>query len=97
MHLLDVGAGSESLLGTGEHQAALRRVRIVGRESRDQLLQNLAVESVERLRAIQRDERHRTALLDQDRTILAHLESPGTASIVRSAEAARRGRRASRR
>ena len=38
----------------------------------DQFAQHLAVERVQRLRAVERDERHRAALLDQDGFVIGH-------------------------
>ena len=47
-------------------------VGIICGEGVDQLPQHFAVERVERLRAVQRDQRHRAALLDQDGGVVGH-------------------------
>src|SRR5205807_8537938 len=46
--------------------------RVIGGEDSDQLLQDFAVECIEHLGAVQGDEHHRAALLDQDRVVVAH-------------------------
>ena len=77
LHLLDVRARGERLFGAGQHQAVLRGVGVVGSEGVDQLLQHLAVERVQRLRAVERDERHGAALLDQDGVVVGHANVSG--------------------
>src|SRR5206468_8150475 len=72
LHLLDVGTGSEGFLRAREKQTVLTVVGVVRTEHLDQLLQHFAVEGIEGLRAVQRDERHRAAPLDQDAVVLAH-------------------------
>ena len=46
---------------------------VIGRERGDQLGEHGRVERVQRLRAVERDERHRAALLDQDGFVVGHL------------------------
>jgi hypothetical protein len=60
-HLLDVGAGGKGALGTGEHDGAHLVVRIEGFERRDQFVQQLRIERVERLGPVQRDNARRAA------------------------------------
>src|SRR5437868_10738965 len=66
-------------------------VRIIGGENLDQLLQHFAVECIERLRAVQGDERHRAALLDQEGAVVAHAFVSGNgAQASRSGSGAKR-------
>src|SRR5690606_35008286 len=72
-HLLDVRARREGLVpGAGHDRAALRLVRFESGKGCDQILENHAAQRVERRGPVQRNERDRTALLDEDRRVLAH-------------------------
>ena len=46
LHFLDVGAGRERLLRSGQHQAVLAVVRVIGRERGDQLLEDFALSAL---------------------------------------------------
>ena len=99
-HFLDVGPGSESFFArSGEHRAALAVIRLIGVERLDQFVQNLRVERVQRLGAVQRDQRDRAARFGGDRFVshlLLRFSAP-TASIPRQQAKARKSRRSAHR
>ena len=77
---------------SGQHQAALAGVGIIGGEGVDQLLEHGRIERVERLRAVQGDQRHRALLFDQD-GFVAHrslLKNRTAATAPRPAAARRK-------
>jgi hypothetical protein len=53
LHFLDVGTRGEGLVASGQHEAALRGVRIIGREHGDEVGQHLAVQRVQHLRPVE--------------------------------------------
>ena len=57
-----VGAGAETAAGAGDDQRAYRRIGFGPVERGPQVLVHLAVETVQRLRAVQRDDGHRALL-----------------------------------
>ena len=66
-HLLDVGARGEGLVArSGQYRAQLSLVGLIGREGRDQVLKHLRIQGVERLRAVERDQRDLVMLFDGD-------------------------------
>ena len=66
-HFLDVGAGGEGLFArAGQHRAALAVIGLERGEGGDQFVSAPAVQRVERLRAVERDQRDRAALFDED-------------------------------
>src|SRR3546814_13843916 len=64
-HLLDVRASSEGFLASGDDGAALAVILVVRRESLNQIREHLHIQSVKRLRTVERDESHRTTLFDE--------------------------------
>src|SRR3546814_9205160 len=67
-HLLDVRASSEGFLASGDDGAALAVILVVRRESLNQIREHLHIQSVKRLRTVERDESHRTTLFDEKRS-----------------------------
>ena len=67
MHLLDVDAGSKRLLVTGDDDAANGRVCLEGVKRAVDLADELGVERVQRMRAVQRDEANFAFGRDDDR------------------------------
>ena len=66
LHLLDVGAGGEGLLGAGHDDGADLIVGLQVVEGRGQLVDQGGAERVQRLRPVERDQADRIAFLDQD-------------------------------
>src|SRR3546814_10229101 len=56
-HLLDVRASSEGFLASGDDGAALAVILVVRRDSLNQIREHLHIQSVKRLRTVERDER----------------------------------------
>ena len=69
LHFLDVSTRRKGLFGTGQHRATLTGIGVVSAKCVDQVGQHLAVQRVQRLRTVERYQRHRAALLDQDRFV----------------------------
>jgi hypothetical protein len=72
LHLLDVGAGGERLLRTGDDDRADAVVFVERDGGRRDLVSQLRVQRVQRLRPIEGDPPHASALFDQDRLVLGH-------------------------
>jgi len=66
LHLLDVGAGGEGLLGAGEDDAADARLSLETVERPVDLADELAVQRVQRLRAVERDQPDPALRLDEN-------------------------------
>ena len=66
LHLLDVGAGGEGLLRAGDDHAADALVGVEGGDRIAELADQRRVEGVQRLRPVERDERHAPAGLGDD-------------------------------
>ena len=73
-HLLDVRAGGERLLGAGDDDAADPLVRVELGDRGGDLAHHVAVQRVERLGAVQRDQGDAVAGLGQD--VLVHRARP---------------------
>jgi hypothetical protein len=65
-HLLDVGAGGESLVRSGKNDAADRRIGLESSDGAGKLPHQHAVERVERLRTIEPDQADAAPRLDDD-------------------------------
>ena len=75
-HFLDVGAGGESLVGAGDHDAADIGVGLEGVERVRQVGHQRAVERIERLRAVEPDQADLAAGFDND-VLVSHGVSLG--------------------
>jgi dipeptidyl aminopeptidase/acylaminoacyl peptidase len=65
LHFLDVGPGGEGFFAPRQDQATLLRVRLIGGEGGDEVFLHMAVDGVERLRAVKADQSDRAMLLDE--------------------------------
>ena len=66
LHFLDVGAGGESLVRSGDDDAANVVAGVENFQRAGDVLGQLHIERVERLGTVERDEADAAALLDQD-------------------------------
>ncbi len=66
LHLLDVGAGGEGLLRAGEHHGADRRIGLEALERLVEVVDQRAVQRVERLRPVETDEADAAVSLDEN-------------------------------
>ena len=76
LHFLDVGAGGERLVGAGQHHGADPGLRLEGAERQVELLDQRAVERVQRLRPIEADEPDAAVGLDENVGVGCHERTP---------------------